>query len=191
MLKAVMRKLVPFTALGLVVLPGAHAVAQAVKSKDAAIDIIQAQLAALAALSPGDHQARVVDVGKLNVAVGVINRKPTNDKPGAPIRGIYHDQTIEVYYILSGSGLLTTGGTMIEERRAAADGDIVNVLNGPSGNGINQGGYTRKVGPGDVIIIPAGVFHGWSQITEHLTYLSVRPDPDKVLPAGYVNPALQ
>ena len=31
---------------------------------------------------------------------------------------------------------------------------------------------------------------GWSQITDHVTYLSVRPDPDRVLPAGYVYPLL-
>src|SRR6185503_5222771 len=29
-----------------------------------------------------------------------------------------------------------------------------------------------------------------SQITDHVTYLSVRPDPDRVLPAGYVYPLL-
>jgi len=37
---------------------------------------------------------------------------------------------------------------------------------------------------------PTGVGHGWSQITDHVTYLSVRPDPDRVLPAGYVYPLL-
>ena len=39
---------------------------------------------------------------------------------------------------------------------------------------------------GDIIIMPNKVAHGWSQITDHVTYLSVRPDPDRVLPAGYV-----
>ena len=38
--------------------------------------------------------------------------------------------------------------------------------------------------------IPNQVAHGWSQITDHVTYLSVRPDPDRVLPAGYVYPLL-
>jgi mannose-6-phosphate isomerase-like protein (cupin superfamily) len=174
----------------LVALPGAGAFAQTVPAKDAATDISKADLDALAALSPGDHQAKVVDIGKLNVAVSVVHRVATKDKPGDPVTGIYHDQTTEVYYILSGSGMLTTGGTIVAPRRPAADSDIVKVLNGPSAVGINQGGYTRKVGPGDMIIIPAGVFHGWSQITDQVTYLSVRPDPDRVLPTGYVNPAL-
>jgi mannose-6-phosphate isomerase-like protein (cupin superfamily) len=160
-------------------------------SARSAIDITKAELDALAALSTGDHQARIVDIGKLNVAVGVVRRTATSDKPGDPVRGIYHDSTTEVYYIVSGEGMLTTGGTIVDDKRAAADSDVVKVLNGPSGNGVNNGGVTRKVGPGDVIIIPAGVFHGWSQIKDHVTYISVRPDPDKVLPAGYVNPALK
>jgi len=29
-----------------------------------------------------------------------------------------------------------------------------------------------------------------SQITDQVTYLSVRPDPDRELPGGYVNPLL-
>ena len=169
----------------------ASAIGQSVTAPYGATDISKAELDVLAALSPGDHQAKVVDIGKLNVAIGVIHRVATNDKPGDPVRGIYHDNTTEVYYILSGSGMLTTGGTTVEPKRSAADSDIVKVLNGPSGNGINQGGYTRKLGPGDMVVIPPGVFHGWSQITDHVTYLSVRPDPDRVLPAGYVNPALK
>jgi hypothetical protein len=34
------------------------------------------------------------------------------------------------------------------------------------------------------------VAHGWSQVTDHIEYLSVRPDPDRVLPSGYVYPLL-
>jgi hypothetical protein len=34
------------------------------------------------------------------------------------------------------------------------------------------------------------VAHGWSQVTDHVDYLSVRPDPDRVLPAGWVYPLL-
>ena len=51
--------------------------------------------------------------------------------------------------------------------------------------------YSRVVEPGDIIIIPPDVFHGWTKITDHVDYLSVRPDPDRVLPAGYVNPAIK
>lgn len=64
-------------------------------------------------------------------------------------------------------------------------------MNGPSGTGIaGRGAYSRKVQAGDIVIIPAGVAHGWSQITDHVRYLNVRPDPDRVLPAGWVYPTL-
>jgi mannose-6-phosphate isomerase-like protein (cupin superfamily) len=134
-----------------------------------------------------DQQLRVVDMGKYNLAVGVIHRGPTNDKPGDPISGPYHDYTAETYIILSGSGVLTTGGVMMDKKPSAN----YNILNGPGGNGAaGPGAVSRRVGPGDIIIIPPGVLHAWSQITDQVTYLSVRPDPDRTLPAGYVNPLL-
>ena len=139
--------------------------------------------------SPGtDRQLRVVDMGKYNLGVGIIHRGPTNDKPGDPISMIYHDYTPEVYIIQSGGGVLTTGG-VIENKKPGTG--VPNVMNGPSGGGTaGRGAYSRRVVPGDIIIIPTGVAHGWSQITDHVDYLSVRPDPERVLPAGWVYPLL-
>lgn len=84
-----------------------------------------------------------------------------------------------------------TGGTMTDTKPMDADNEAVKVLNGPTTNGTVMDGHKRKVVPGDVIIIPPGVFHSWTGITDHVDYLSVRPDPDHVLPAGYVNPAIK
>lgn len=138
--------------------------------------------------NPPDRQLRVVDMGKYNLGVGIIHRGPTNDKPGDPIQVIYHDYTPEVYIITSGSGILTTGG-VIENKRAGTG--VPNVMNGPSGGGTaGAGAYSRVVSEGDIIIIPTMVAHGWSQITDHVTYLSVRPDPERALPSGYVYPLL-
>jgi len=154
-----------------------------------AFDITKADIDLLLKNNPGgDKQIRVVDMGKYNMGVGVIYRGPTNDKPGDPINVLYHDYTAETYIIMSGSGILTTGG-VIENKKPSTG--VPNVMNGPSGNGIaGRGAYSRRVQTGDIIIIPTGVAHGWSQITEHVTYLSVRPDPDRVLPAGWVYPTL-
>ena len=41
----------------------------------------------------------------------------------------------------------------------------------------------RDVKVGDIIIIPAGVPHGWTKIPDHVDYLSFRPHPDRVLEA--------
>jgi quercetin dioxygenase-like cupin family protein len=48
----------------------------------------------------------------------------------------------------------------------------------------------REVKVGDVIIIPPNVPHGFSFIADHVDYMSVRPDPDRVLSSTYVNPSI-
>jgi quercetin dioxygenase-like cupin family protein len=156
-----------------------------------AFDITKAEIDYVlknAPANPPDRQLRVVDMGKYNMGIGIIHRGPTNDKPGDPIPVIYHDFTPETYIITSGSGVLTTGG-VIENKKASPG--VANVMNGPSGGGTaGAGAYSRVVHEGDIIIIPTMVAHGWSQISDHVTYLSVRPDPERVLPAGYVYPLL-
>ena len=42
----------------------------------------------------------------------------------------------------------------------------------------------RVVNVGDVIIIPAGTPHGWTEIGDHVDYLSVRPDPQRTIPGS-------
>jgi mannose-6-phosphate isomerase-like protein (cupin superfamily) len=113
---------------------------------------------------------------------------PTGGTPGA----IAHDQQTEGYLIVSGSGTLVTGGKIVNGRRSPPDGEVTKVLNGPSCSGTTVGADVTKkvVKTGDIIIIPAGVPHGWSEIPEHVDYLSFRPSA-RVLEAGYVNPALK
>jgi mannose-6-phosphate isomerase-like protein (cupin superfamily) len=113
---------------------------------------------------------------------------PADATPGA----IAHDQTTETYIIISGSGTLVTGGKIVNGNRSAPDSQVTRVLNGPSCSGPTVGNVVKKVvKTGDIIVIPAGVPHGWTDITDHVDYLSVRPDPDKVLEHGYVHPALK
>ena len=136
-----------------------------------------------------DRQVKVVDIGKANVAVGILHRGATSSDGGLP-RGIAHTEVTEVYYIVSGSGTLVTGGTFGSVNQIPAESDIVTVLVGPSITGTSTNGHSRHVSEGDIVVIPAGVFHGWTEIEDHVTYLSIRPDPDKILPAGYVNPVI-
>jgi mannose-6-phosphate isomerase-like protein (cupin superfamily) len=136
-----------------------------------------------------DRQMRVVDLGRYSVAVGVLHRGATRD--GAPVGAISHEQVTEVYCILSGGGTLVTGGTIANPVPFPADGEIVKIDVGPSTSGTFQGGDRTAVGPGDVVIIPAGVPHGFADVKDQVTYLSIRPDINHVLPAGYVHPALR
>ena len=130
-----------------------------------------------------------MDIGDANLAVGVLHRETTTTDSDA-VRGLIHNQVTEIYYIVSGEGMLMTGGTLQSPEPRAPDSDSVRVLVGPSVAGTASDGHSRHVSAADVVIIPAGVFHGWRAIEDHVTYLSIRPDLDRVLPAGYVNPAI-
>jgi len=134
-----------------------------------------------------DQQLRVVSInGEYNIGVGVVHRAKTEGRnPGG---GIEHSQITEVYHIIEGNGTLVTGGTIENPKESPPDSSVVKVLNGPSsGGGVIQNGVSRKVGPGDVVIIPPNTPHWFSEITsEQIAYLVVRIDPHKVLPAGYV-----
>jgi len=69
---------------------------------------------------------------------------------------------------------------------------VTRELNGPSCSGLIAGDdvVKRAVKTGDIIIIPAGVPHGWTGITDHVDYLSFRPS-EHVLQAGYVHPSIK
>ena len=187
-----MRELIAAAAIAAFALAPLPAGAQGGEPPTTATDITAADIEAVRNWPEGriDRQLKVVDIGKLNVAVGVLHREAFTSEDGAP-RGLVHSQVTEVYYVLSGSGTLVTGGDYAQEREFAADHVVVTELVGPTTAGAASNGQIRQVSAGDVVVIPAGVFHGWSAIPDHVTYLSIRPDPDRVLPTGYVHPALE
>ncbi|MBL4572829.1 MAG: cupin domain-containing protein [Gammaproteobacteria bacterium] len=138
-----------------------------------------------------DQQIRVVDIGdEVNVGVGILQRKG-NRTEGEVVNAIVHHNITEVYYVLSGSGTLVTGGDISGDREFPADNISVVELIGPSGSRTVINGQTKTISAGDVVIIPAGVPHGFRNIQDQITYLSVRVDPDQVLPTGYEHPSLE
>jgi len=147
---------------------------------------INATVQKTASSAVSDEQLRVVSInGEYNVGVGVVHRAKTEGRnPGG---GIEHSQITEIYHVISGSGTLITGGTIENPRESAPDSQVVKVLNGPStGGGVIKEGTSRKLGPGDVVIIPPNTPHWFSEITsDQIVYLVVRVDPHKVLPAGF------
>ena len=176
--------------LGLWTAPGAAA--QAVRPPVVATDITAAEVKAVMDHPTGgtDRLMKAVDMGRYNVGVGVLRRGPT--KPGAPLSAINHEHITEVYYVISGSGTLLTGGVVTDIRPVAADSEIVKVAVGPSNTGVfKEPAQRRRVSTGDIVIIPPGVFHGFDEVTTGIEYAAVRPDPDHVLPAGFVHPAIK
>jgi mannose-6-phosphate isomerase-like protein (cupin superfamily) len=133
-----------------------------------------------------DQAIRVVSInGEYNVGIGVVHRAKTSGAQAGG--GIEHSQITEIYHVIEGNATLVTGGSIDNTSEFPADHPVVAVLNGPSTRGGPiQNGVSRKIGPGDVVIIPPNTPHWFSEISsDQIVYLVVRVDPHKVLPAGY------
>jgi mannose-6-phosphate isomerase-like protein (cupin superfamily) len=92
----------------------------------------------------------------------------------AETAALIHNRVTEIYQITEGSGTIVTGGTL----ENATDTDLTRLNAGPSRTGTHQGGEARHVGPKDVIIIPAGMPHRFSQLDgAAIVYLVYRFEP--------------
>jgi mannose-6-phosphate isomerase-like protein (cupin superfamily) len=128
-----------------------------------------------------DQQVRAVDIGKSNVAIGLVHRGKLD--AAAKDSVAEHDQVSEVYHVMSGAATLVTGPDLVGKQRRPADNRAVKMLNGPGNNATSiRGGTTNQLKAGDVIVIPAGTGHWFTKIDDHITYLMIRVDPDKVAP---------
>jgi mannose-6-phosphate isomerase-like protein (cupin superfamily) len=128
-----------------------------------------------------DQQVRAVDVGKSGVAVGMVHRTKL-DKP-SPNSVAEHDHVSEVYHVISGSATLVTGPDLVSAERRPLTNENVRMLNGPGSNAASiRNGVPHQLKAGDAIIIPAGTGHWFTKIDDHITYLMIRIDPDKVVP---------
>ena len=128
-----------------------------------------------------DQQVRDIEIGKAHIGIGMVHRgkltEPAKDSVAE------HDQVSEVYHIIDGSATLMLGPDITNMVRRPATQETVRLFNGPGNNGStirNGKSYNLKVG--DVVVIPAGTGHWFTKIDDHIDYLMVRIDPDKVTP---------
>ena len=103
--------------------------------------------------------------------VGVYGVFRPKEFPGGS--NLHQVNTTEIYYILSGYATLVTGGVMTEA--------VQQNENWVRGTAIEDG-VSRRVQPGDVIIIPGHTPHWFSALETDLSYLIFRPDPDNRIP---------
>mgnify|MGYP003348172434 CR=1 FL=1 len=87
--------------------------------------------------------------------VNIVHRPKAN---GA----IAHPGNTELHYIIAGSGTVVTGGRIV--RKAGA----------PASEATIEGGESHNVTVGDIIIVPAGSAHMYSEVNGEITYLEVR-----------------
>ena len=124
-----------------------------------------------------DSPMRTVDVGGYHVGVAIVGRGPSANV----VAGTIHSEVTEVYSIVEGSGTLVTGGRLIAPR-ARENRALRRMLSGPGSTGTGmEGGMVRQVNKGDIIIIPAGTPHYFSDVPESITYTIVRIDPGRGL----------
>ena len=76
-----------------------------------------------------------------------------------------HTKDTDVVYVLNGEATLTTGGRAVDAKTTAPD-----ELRGVS----IDGGETRSLAKGDVVVIPAGVPHQFVKVTNPFLYFVVK-----------------
>ena len=76
-----------------------------------------------------------------------------------------HDHETDIIYVLEGSATLVTGGNVVAGR-TTAPGET-------RGSGI-EGGETRQISRGDVIIVPQGTPHWFKDVEGAINYYVVK-----------------
>jgi mannose-6-phosphate isomerase-like protein (cupin superfamily) len=106
---------------------------------------------------PGGHKA----------AVAILRRTK------AETAALIHDHVTEISQVMEGAGTIVTGGSLNDAKPT----DLTRVNAGMSQTGAHKGGESRRVVPKDIIIIPAGMPHRFSQLDGPITYLVYRFEP--------------
>ena len=114
-----------------------------------------------------DKVIKTVDAGGYKVSIVILRRIPEAGKEDSSLS---HERVTEVYQILTGAGVLETGGELTKTTPV----DLTLQAAGPSTRGVLQGGEIRRVGPGDVAVILPGVPHRFKKLDGTITYLVTR-----------------
>ena len=91
----------------------------------------------------------------------------------AETSALIHNRVTEIYQIVEGAGTIVTGGSIDN----ATPTDLTRVNAGPSQTGTHKGGESRRVKAKDVIIVPAGMAHRFSELDGAIVYLVYRFEP--------------
>lgn len=112
-------------------------------------------------------------VGEAKIPGGV-SRIAQLHREKAETNGLIHSDVTEVYHIMEGSGTIVTGGTL----EGATPNDLARVGGGPGFSGVHKGGVAQKVKVHDVVIVPAGVAHRFSELDGPISYVVFRFEPN-------------
>jgi mannose-6-phosphate isomerase-like protein (cupin superfamily) len=154
----------PICVLAIAVLASSALLAQSTTTgppapKDRAMDMPAEMFQAVAReiTAKGQITQRVLEGGTFSVNV--------RHNAGAET-GLQHGRIAEVWVVRDGTGVVATGGTLVDRKPGAGPGDF-------SGSRID-GGIERTIKPGDLVYIPPGVPHGIKESKTGITYLNIR-----------------
>src|SRR5207237_2964828 len=143
--------------------------------------IPKADLEAVMGPTRGDRPARVVNVsGGANMGEFILHYPPA--KSPMPPSSFYHSEISELYYVIRGEGTALLGGELENPAWRPANTASFKQVSGPGVAGTLKNYKTQKWGPGDIIIVPAGVPHTIGfEVTVTNDILRVVIDPKRVL----------
>ncbi len=126
---------------------------------DSAADFPLAEIEAIIENMDEDHRetTRLLAGNSFNVNIRRLKDAET---------ALMHPRTTDVYVVREGSGVLVTGGQIVDERGEPVDGQRGAAI---------RGGVERRISAGDLIFIPAGVAHGIRD-TKGITWFNIRFD---------------
>lgn len=171
--------------------PAAQPTTGATITSAAAVDVTHAEIERFIKLAE-NNPMKSAESGSLVAFIWFEYRKPGQAEQGGQI----HSSLTEIYYIVHGSATFRTGGLMRDPKTVS----IKTILPGtpdvdrfsiPTFRGKIEGGVSRQVTVGDVVLMPPNTIHAWEAIgPDGVGYLNLRLDPTKTLRAGYTHPLL-
>jgi mannose-6-phosphate isomerase-like protein (cupin superfamily) len=148
----------------------APAVAQApatapIPATDVTLSLMQDFINALPKDRISDSPVKVVDVGN-GMRIGIYGVFRPKSLAGDAV--LHESTTTETYVMLEGAGTLVTGGTL--SGRKPGEGTV-------RAERI-EGGVSRRITKGDVVVIPGRTPHWWVNLEDDIKYMIVRSDPE-------------
>jgi mannose-6-phosphate isomerase-like protein (cupin superfamily) len=104
--------------------------------------------------------------------VGIFGVFRLKSASGAGVFGVHQTNVSENYYMLEGAGMLVTGGKLKQPLLVSPQQSTQGNWTDLGSTGI-EGGTSRRIAKGDVVIIPGGVPHGWASTEGQETLVEV------------------